>query len=227
MRQEPRLYSFLGENNIGAAADKDGTLQPALRQAEAEGYSAADIQTALQKTAAIQSRQAPRGGLGLPELLDDRRLEYGITDAAFERQAVFDRVFLFQVNNKVKDSRYEGSKIVLPASVQRREQNTTPQAIIVSAGPRALDSLRSHGMGLGDMVEFVVSAPYHIRYDMIEGEPKHLIVVTVGDLVSSFDLAARIRDRKVSVTWDAEAQQHLVRYDGESHVPSNPWRAED
>lgn len=217
---EPRLFSAggLGEAPVKGQVNEVTALNM--------GMSQRDLEVAKRKSALIESRMAPRGGLGLPDLLDERRREYGITDKAFEDQAVFDRVFLFQVT-QLKGSKHEGSLIELPDVVKQRERNTAPVAIVVSAGPIALDSLRSHGIDLGHIVTFVVSSPFHVRYDMIEGDPQHLIIVTAGDIVSSKDLATAIRNREVSVAWNEEENCHMVRASGVNHKPKNGWRAED
>lgn len=179
--------------------------------------------------ALIQEQQSPRGGLGLPRLLDERRIQYGIPDSAFDRAAVYDRVYLYQVatNIDAKESAFKGSKIILTETAKKKERDTVPTAVIVGAGPIALDHLRSHGMQLGDLVEFVVSAPYFVRFDIIQGVQFHLIVVKSGDITGDFDLQARIRAREVSVAWDAESQSHLVRYYGENHKPLNGERYDD
>jgi hypothetical protein len=190
------------------------------------GMSERDLEVSKRKSALIESRMSPGGGLGLPKLLDERRREYGITDKAFEVQAVYDRVFLYQIT-QLKGSRHEGSLIELTETAKKRENNTAPTAIVVSAGPIALDAMRSHGFGLGSIVTFVVSSPFHVRYDMIEGDPRHLIIVTAGDIVGCADLAMAMRNREASVAWSEEENCHVVRANGVNHKPLNGWRAED
>jgi hypothetical protein len=189
-----------------------------MAEAKGNGMDDREIEKALKRTLIKRERMSPKGGLGLPALLDERRLEYDITDKAWDSQASFDRVYLYQIT-QIKDNRYAGSKIILADTTQARERNTAPRAIIVSAGLTALDQLRSHGIDLGHIVYFVVSAPYHVRYDVIEGKDEHLIIVNAGDICGSEDLANKIRDREAAVSWSDENNQHVLRIDGENRVP--------
>lgn len=140
---------------------------------------------------------SPPGTLGLPKLLDERRIEYGITDGAFKRQAVFDRVLVYQIPMQKGDKYQEDSLIHLAESTQQRERNRAPHGIVISAGLKALDSLRSHGIDIGHRVLFAHTAPYHVRYDVVEGREFHLVVLQDGDIIASEDLAENLRERRV------------------------------
>lgn len=157
---------------------------------------ARDREIAERRSAMIRKRMSAPGALGLPKLLDERRNEYGITDAAFDRQAVFDRVFVWQIAMQ-KGDKYSGSEIFMPETTQQKEKNKAPQGIIISAGLTALDHLNSHGIGLGHKVLFAHAAPYHIRYDVIDGQDHHLIILLAGDIIGSEDLASNLKNRSV------------------------------
>lgn len=171
--------------------------------ADSERYAQRDRERAERMTAIIKSRMSPKGLLGLPAALDDARLEYGITDAAFKVQAVYDRVLLWQVPMQKGDT-YEGSLIHLPDTTKDRELRKAPIGIIVSAGLSALDILRSHGMDLGHKVIFTHSAPYFVRYDVVEGQDYHLIVLQAAQITASYDLADSLKKRELRIIQNPE-----------------------
>lgn len=181
------------------------------------------------RTKMLMSRMAPRGALGLPALLEARRWEYGITDGAFDRQAVFDRVFILQIAMQKGNTYEPESKIVMPDSVKQKEKNKAPHGIIVSAGLTALDQLRSHGIDLGHKVLFCHSAPYHIRYDILDGEEQHLIILLAADIIGSQDLAANLKSRNVRYLArrnETSVEHTFIDENGNPWLPADAWQAE-
>lgn len=178
----------------------------------------------------LAKHMAPKGSLGLPPLLDERRIEFGITNGAFTRQATFDRMLIWQIPMQ-KGEKFNDSSLFMPESTQMRERNKAPHGIIVSAGLKALDILISNGMGLGHKVLFAATAPYHVRYDVIEGREFHLIILVAGDIFGSEDLATNLRTRKVRIMQNPAQKdypQHgLVDDNGKWLMPQDAWRAED
>lgn len=203
----------------------------ALPKVDSSILDARDREQAERRTAVTLKRMSPKGALGLPQLLDERRLEYGITDGAFSRQAVFDRVFLWQIPMQKGDKFESDSLIHMPESVQQREKARAPQGIIVSAGLRALDQLRSHGVDLGHKILFCHAAPYHIRYDSVLGLEQHLIIVLAGDVIGSEDLATNLRNRQVRCLPRRNTENNSVDHvfideRGDAWLPADAWRAE-
>lgn len=202
----------------------------ARAQIDSDDLAARDRAQAERKSKIIRERMSPKGQLpGMTPLLDERRFEYGITDGAFKYQASYDRIYVWQVAMQ-KGDKYEGSSIYLAESTQKRELNKAPCGIIVSAGLLALDSLRSNGIDLGHRILFCHSAPYHIRYDMIEGQEFHLVILTAGDIIGSEDLATNLRNRTVRVKQSDSAgypQHSLINEEGKPWLPQNAWRQED
>lgn len=140
----------------------------------------------------LEKSLAPAGALNLPPLLEARRVAYGISNGAFRQQATFDRVLAFQI------SQYEGetfgnSSIIMTDVGKKREQESAPRAIVVSAGLRALDDLRSNGMDVGHIVSFVRFSPWRMRVDTIAGMQFFLLVLHSGDIIASEDTAAALR----------------------------------
>jgi hypothetical protein len=208
----------LTDDNGVARAQVDSSILDAREREQAE-----------RRTAVMRKRMSPPGALGLPKLLDERRLEYGITDGAFSRQAVFDRVFLWQIPMQKGDKFESDSLIHMPESVQQREKARAPQGIVVSAGLRALDELRSHGIDLGHKILFCHAAPYHIRYDSVLGLEQHLIIVLAGDIIGSEDLATNLRTREVryrAARTEKSVEHTFIDENGKPWLPADAWRAE-
>lgn len=190
-----------------------------------------DRERAERMSEAIRKRSSPPGLLGLPKHLDERRIEYGITDAAFDVEAAYDRILVFQVAQQ-KGDRYEGSLIHLTEKKQAEEIYRAPIGIIVSAGLRALDSLVSNGMQLGDKVIVVKNAPYFVRYDVIEGKEYSLMVLTDGEIVANYDVAKRLKQRRLFRVQNPDAEQSRVEHvfkdeTGKYLTPETAWRSED
>jgi len=174
----------------------------------------------------IQKRKnelmSPPGSLGLPPLLEERRLQVGITDGAFCVQPYNDSVFVHQINRMDQET-YAGTGIIMIADEKRREKEQTPQGIVVAAGLVALDSLRMNGMDLGHLVTFCRIAPWRIQTDWIEGNSwEEVLVFRVGDIVGSTDLAENLRDGRVKVRFDPENYEHY--YEDENGVNWHPQR---
>lgn len=159
------------------------------------------IDAALPKfTEAIAKRMAPPGALGLPKLLDERRLRYGMCDKVFELQAAYDRVLLWQIEPSFSDGeKYGDTSIYMPDSAKRRVREEAPRGVIVSAGLRALDSLRSNGMDVGHIVSFVRLSPWRLPMDMIAGVPQYVMILRDSDIVGSEDTAAALRSGELAV----------------------------
>jgi len=199
-------------------------------QLNSADLNARDRAIAERRTKIMLERMSPKGHLKrVTPLLDERRLEYGITDGAFKFQASYDRVYIWQIPMQ-KGDKFEGSQIHMPESTQQRERNKAPHGIIVSAGLLALDSMRSNGIDLGHRVLFAHSAPYHIRYDVVEGQEYHLIILTAGDIIGSEDLATNLENRTVRIKQSDEAgypQHTFINENGKPWLPQGAWRQED
>lgn len=132
----------------------------------------------------------------MPKLLNERRSKYLIIDEFFEYQAVFDRIYVHQVSRHQGDTVGSGL-IVMPETTKDREKETACLGIIVSAGLKALDELRSHGIDLGHLVNFVRLSPYRVPVTTIAGRDFNLLVFSAGDVVGSCDLALNLKERTV------------------------------
>lgn len=179
----------------------------------------------------IEDNLAPPGALGLPEALDIRRRQYGITNGAFRVQAAFDRILVFQIPEAHFEKGYYGNTgIIIPENAKDGRKRGAPRGVIVSAGLRALDNLRSNGFELGDIVYFNQVAPWRIETDVIGGKMQYVLVLRDGDLIGGEDVARRLQrgDLVRKSIKDGGKIAHVYQSrDGSALKPSDPWMSED
>lgn len=134
---------------------------------------------------------SPAGALNLQPLLDKRRLEFGIVDELFSVDAVYQRLLLWQIiPGEYEEGTFgKGSLVQMSDQQQARELREAPRGIIVSAGTDALDFLLSHGMDVGNIVWICEEAPYGIQVAIVASKRQKLMIVDVGDICASEDLA--------------------------------------
>lgn len=148
---------------------------------------------------AIRRHMSPEGSLGLPELLDKRRLEFGIPDDAFRAQAAFERIYIWQLATEV-ETYGRNSRIVIPDEYASKRRDSTPRGVVLSAGLRALDVLRSNGMDVGHIVRFIRYTPFKMTLAIIDGLHFDVLVMNVGDITGSEDLRDKLRSGLLEVT---------------------------
>ena len=167
-----------------------------------------------------ESKMSPKDSLGLNERMEERRWDYGITDGAFCVQPLMDQVLIYQISRN-HTGVYEGTSIIMTSSAVRREQEQTPQGIIVAAGARALDTLRMNGIDIGHVVVFCRVAPWRIQTDSIGSKWEEVLVMEVGDIVGSVDLAEMLRSEEIKLVFNEEMYEHqYVDKDGNIWKPS-------
>lgn len=149
----------------------------------------------------LQKSLKPAGFYNIPEILDKRRLEYGIPNGAFESQPGFDKVYLYQIPlpGQGGETYSTGGSILKPETVQSWERNTAPRGIIVSAGLQAMDSLYSSGYAVGHIVRFKKLSPFIMPVAEIRGKWLSVYVIRDGDIESSEDLAQQLHNREVTI----------------------------
>ena len=161
----------------------------------------------------------------IPPLLDWRRGEHGITNAAFNHRCAYDRIFVFQISQFDQQETYGDTGIIMADSTKQKERAEAPRGVIVSAGLLALDNLRSNGIDLGHIVSFVHAAPWRMRFDVVNGRNQHLLVLRDGDLIASEDTERLLRGGYIS-----EQIVHLpgepLRHTYNAVVPDKPWMNE-
>lgn len=183
----------------------------------------------------IRQTQAKPGALGLPELLDKRRIQYGIPDGVFKEHCLFDRIFVYQIRLRQSKMAGDDSRIALSSIGLRRELESAPYGIIVSAGLPALDKLRSNGVDLGHIVGFIREAPWRKPVEVIDGVEFSILLLRVGDLTGSVDLASMVRYgtcklhvREIENSDGITTKEHCwIGKDGKILNPSMPFMPAD
>lgn len=166
-----------------------------------------------------RQNQANGGVLKLPPLLEMRRDQYGIIDGAFAARPVYDRVFIWQIPMEESET-FGGGLILKTERTKQMEHEEAPRGIVVGAGLKALDSLRSNGIDLGHIVSFVRLSPYRKPCGRGYGNlEEYVIILRDGDIIASEDLEQEVRAGRVKEHYDTEAHQHF--YDS-SHMPVVP-----
>lgn len=149
----------------------------------------------------LQKSLKPLGFYNIPSILDQRRLEYGIPNGAFESYPTFDKVYIYQIPlpGQGGEKWTEGGLIVKPEMTQHYERETAPRGIVVSAGLQALDSLRSTGIEVGHIVRFKKLSPFIMPVAEIQGKWFAVYVVRDGDIEASEDLAEALNSRRAQI----------------------------
>jgi hypothetical protein len=185
----------------------------------------------LEKTGEWTKHMSPPGALeGLQDpRLEEARLKYGIPDSVFGIDALFDRILVWQLPRVFGDL-IEGTLLIKPESARQREEESTPRGVVVSAGLKALDNLRSNGVELGDVVNFIRLSPWKLTLQEIAGVEINVLILRDGDLISSEELPRRRRRGLVKMTCvDTEfGPEHRLAHLGASPIkPGTPWVPED
>lgn len=186
---------------------------------------------AIQIDKEIRGKISPKGELGLPPLLDQRRLEHGIVDAAFSCQPVYDRVLVYQLPAHKGETFMEGGRILAPDTSRDYMRRECPRGLLLSAGLGALDAIRSHGIDLGHVVLTISTVPFRLIVDHVDGKPFEVLVMLAGDLVGSEDLAKDLRSGTANVVSmsDEDGPRRHFYEDANGHRwdPVDPWKSAD
>lgn len=144
--------------------------------------------------------------LRMPRLLAYRKKVYGIPDLAFRLAAEFDRVLVWQIPLYESDT-FAGTSIVMADVTKRREAQSAPRGIIISAGAAAMEYLVTHGMALGHIVRMVRLSIWTnpIGFDKNQKELT-VSVMRACDVAASEDSAALLHRGLQVRTVDAEGK---------------------
>lgn len=193
------------------------------------GMDPAQLERLQKVEAEVRRDMSPKGKLGLPELLDKRRIDHSIPDSAFRYQPLFDRIFVWPLPDD-HGLLSKDSPLVLPETVRQSDMYATPRGVLVSAGLGALDVMHSHGIELGHIVHFQRIAPFKRRIGRYAGQEMQVWVLQVGDLASSEDLAAELRAGSLKVEpseVEGGVQYRVVDKKGRARTPKTPWISPD
>lgn len=206
------------ERQVDEADDRAqlAKLDPLVRTTQQQVYE--------EKVAKFKRHISPAGALNLPPLLEKRRLELDIIDEAFDLACAGEFVMLWQIKEAShQGDTYGDSSIIMTEQTKDREGREAPRGVVVAAGLKALDGLRSNGIDLGHIVMHTHNAPYFRRIAIINGTSYRLVILQAGDIVGSEDLAQSMRsgDAKVVVSTDPETQFDYHYFQGED---GKVWR---
>lgn len=163
----------------------------------------------------------------MPKLLNERRHRYLIPDEAFEYAmgTMYDRVLCWQVSRHQDETK--GGLIIMADDTKEYERQTACLGIVVGAGLRALDEMRSHGCDLGHLVAHSRNVVFRIPFATIGGKDCHLVVLTAGDIIVSCDLALARKEKRVRLiekTKEDGSIDHLhCDEDGKLWYPQTPF----
>lgn len=206
-------------------ADADGMVDMTAQLSSPDYGQRSLAEAAVRETKAIKECMSPPGALKLPPKLEERRLKLGITDGAFKFQPIYDRIFVHQVSEYGIHAAGHGGLITLSDQGKQREEQSCPQGILVSAGPEALDALRSNGVELGDLCAFIRQAPYRFEVDRKDGYSWWVLVFHAGDLIASRDLRERMMGGEIVFGYDeAQSQHYLTDGTGQRWAPKSPYQ---
>jgi hypothetical protein len=149
----------------------------------------------------LEKSLKPAGYYNIPEILDKRRLEYGIPNGAFESYPTFDKVYLWQIAlpEDTGETVSQGGRILKPEAVQIYQRNSAPRGIVVSAGLQAMDALYSTGIQIGHIVRFKKLSPFIMPVAEIDGKQFSVYVVRDGDIEASEDMAAALHAKRLQL----------------------------
>lgn len=181
-----------------------------------------------EQTERRKKRMSKPGKLRLPPLLEERRLSYLLTDGYFRIQAAFDRCYVAQLAREEGET-YGGGKIIMTAQRKERDTAEAPRGILISAGAKALDALRSNGIDLGHIVTFAHYVVATMVVDTIDGHDVRVSVMNAGHISGSEDTRRLMLEGKLRMEYDEETGQHFY-VKGKARKgakPIMPWMTED
>lgn len=175
-----------------------------------------ELEAAKARTAEIKTLMSPAGALGLPELLDEARLKWGIPDAAFECRAIFDRIHIFPIDFEGQSETWGSGNIIAPEVVRQRSLQNAHRGILISMGLSAADHCVSHGIELGHIVRTIRNAPHAQECARLKcnGKSMYYLVMRDGDLTGDETLEAELRAGKTRIIESGGEHSYCYNIDG-------------
>ena len=160
----------------------------------------------------IREHMSPPGALRLPPLLEAHRLKYGITDGFFKSQALFDRIFVFPIDQFDDEETYGGTSILRANLTKLKDMQEGHRGVLISAGLTAADRLMSHGVEIGSIVTTNKNVPFARRCERLEDFEMFYLVMREADLAGSETLASDLRagSKRILDVGDANGYEHQV-----------------
>lgn len=173
-----------------------------------------ELEAAIKRTAEIKALMSPAGALGLPPLLDEQRLKWGIPDAAFSARAVFDRIHIFPIDFEGQKETWGQTAIIRPEAVKTRDLQNGHRGILISMGLSAADHCVSNGIELGHIVRTIRNAPHVQECARIQGKPMYYLVMRDGDLTGDETQEELLRAGKTRIVDDGGENSYCFNFEG-------------
>jgi hypothetical protein len=189
----------------------------ALQKAGTSPLRDTELDAAIARTAEIKTLMSPPGALGLPELLDQQRLRWGIPDGAFECRAIFDRIHIFPVDFAGdSETALPGGAIITPESTKQRSIQNAHRGVLISMGLTAADHCVSHGVELGHIVRTIRNAPHAQECARLKcnGKSMFYLVMRDGDLTGSETQEEDVRSGKTRIVEEGGSHSYCFNIDG-------------
>lgn len=161
-----------------------------------------------------EKHMAPPGELKLDTWLEEQRWRYGIPDIAFRKQALFENVFVWQID--LFECNQTDGGIIIPEVSAEGAREAQPEGVLISAGLKATDALEDNGTLLGDLVTLMRLSPYRIPVGHIGGRECYVLSIKTGDLVGNRSLAERLRNGVVARSKGSDGKTNVYRFTRES-----------
>lgn len=168
------------------------------------------------RTALIKSRMSPPGKLvGLPPLLEEARLKWGIPDGAFRCRAMFDRIHIFPIDPFEGGDKMPGSSFLFRSNTAKmRDEQNGHRGILISMGLTAADQCVSHGVELGHIVQTIRNAPHAQECERLEDFSVFYLVMRAGDLTGSETQEEDLRSGKTRIVDEGGEHNYCFQIEG-------------
>jgi len=193
--------------------DKKSSWDPQPKEAPIEMVDH-ELEKAKRRTEEIRALMSTAGALGLPQLLDEQRLKWGIPDGAFSTQAVFDRIHIFPIDFEGLKETWGQGLIHRPEVTKMRDTQNGHRGILISMGLAAADHCISHGIELGHIVRTIRNAPHAQECARISSGSIFYLVMRDGDLTGSETQADELRAGKTRIIDEGGQHGYCFNLDG-------------
>lgn len=146
------------------------------------------------------------------KLIEDARWAYMIPDSAWDLQAVWDRVFVFQVPQFEGETIGSQKLIIATEQAQEREERSNCEGILISAGLTATDQLISNGIQFGHRVAFAQNYLWRKRIAQGEHGEEFVGLFLAGDICGSYEVAAGLRSGDITLKCDKDEETGLIEH---------------
>jgi len=149
------------------------------------------------------ARMKEHGYLNLARKVQEHSIPPWPGEVPFWRILVYRIPDEFSANEKV-------GRIYKPTTTLDLQKNRSPRGIIVSAGLAAMDSLRDHGMKIGDMVWISPNCVYRVETGRNEKGSIEFFFAYVGEIVLNEDIPERLTSGEIKL--EREGRNHIYRW---------------